>query len=215
MIAPPDIQISSLLYFLGTALRADDDIQRLTEARPSEIVNQTVEYQPMMAAGGQVHVLISQMPALALHVVSERPRIVPGTHHGREITAWLWYLFQPFQAEDRDMHGFTKGSRLSTLIWWRLQYYLKHQTLPPCVASDDVTFDLQSVSGIRTVEMLGESDRLEFDKVEGFRQPLKIWHGEAPYAKIPPATLDLIQLGITAEAGSGVGVSADVDVSAP
>jgi hypothetical protein len=212
MRCPPDIQISSLLYFLGQGLRQDKKITRLTGARPEEIVAQTVEYKPMKSAGDKIYLGPWQPPALCLHIDRERHRIVPGTHHGREFTAFLWYLFKPFQAEARDIPGPTKGSRWSTLIWWRLQYWLKHQTIPPEVPSDEVTFDLQSVSKIRTVDWDGYSERFEFDDIEGFRVPLKVWHGYAPYEEIPPTTLELISIGITSEAGSGVGVEADVDV---
>jgi len=212
MRCPPDIQVSSLLYYFGQGLRQDGEIQRLTEARPEEIVNKTVEYKPMESAGGKVYVLVSQFPCLAMHVESERHRIVPGTDHGREFQASLWYLFEPFGDESRDIPGPTKGQRWCTLIWWRLQYLLKHQTLPTEVPDDEVVFDLQSVSKIRTVEMDGSDQRFEFEDIEGMRIPLKVWHGYAPYEQIDPPTMELIELGITSEAGSGVGVEADVDV---
>jgi hypothetical protein len=209
MRCPPDIQVSSLLYFLGQGLRQDTEIVRLTGARPEEIVAQTVEYQPDNA---HVDILTSQMPALCLHIVSERHRLVPGTHHGREFNAMLWYLFQPQRDESMDIPGPTKVTRWCSLIWWRLQYWLKHQTLPAEVPAAQVSFDLQSVSGIRTVEMDGFSERIVFDKVVGIKVPLKVWHGKAPYTEIEPATMELIEIGITSEAGSGVGVEADVDV---
>ena len=213
MRAPPDIQVSSLLYYLGTALRQDSEIERLTGAAPEEIVSQTVEYKPMESGGGKIYLLGGvQLPCLALNIENERHRIVPGTHHGREFSANLWYLFRPFQSESADIHGYTKGQRLTTLIWWRIQYYLKHQQLPAEVPTDEATFDLQGVSKIRTVEMNGSSDRFEFEKVEGMRIPLTVWHGYAPYEAIDPPIMELISLGITSEAGSGVGVEADIDV---
>jgi hypothetical protein len=206
---PPDIQVSSLLYFLGQGLRQDNEIQRLTGARPEEIVAKTVEYQP---DNTRIEVLKTQMPALCLNITSERHRLVPGTHHGREFMAMLWYIFEPQRDESRDIAGPTKVQRLCSLIWWRIQYWLKHQTLPPEVPSDEVTFDLQSVSGIRTVAMDGASERIVFDKVVGIKIPLKVWHGKAPYEEIDPTTLELIEIGITSEEGTGVGVEADVDV---
>jgi hypothetical protein len=211
--APPDIQVSSILYFLGQALRQDADIQRWTNARPEEIVAKTVEYEPIAKdRGNKYQVYVSQLPALCLHITSARPKIVAGTKRGREFTAMLWYLFKPFQAESREMHGFTKGDRLKSLIWWRIQHYLMYQRLP---IDDGYTFDLQAVSKIRTLEMDGETEWLAFDSVEGIKIPLKCWHGWAPYEEIDPTILELVTLGITSEAGSGVGVNANVDVSAP
>jgi hypothetical protein len=213
---PPDIQLSSILYYLGTALRQDDEIVKWTDARPEEIVAKTVEYQPIdRGPGNKLHLYVSQFPCLALHVTSERARGVPGTGvngkppNGREFTAWLWYLFQPFQSGDADTHGFTKGARLCSLIWWRIKHWLSVQQLP---ATGDSVFDFQAVSKIRTLEIDGSSDRVEFDNVEGIKIPLKVWHGHAPYEEVTPTTLELISLGITSEEGSGVGVSADVDV---
>jgi hypothetical protein len=216
MKTPPDIQVSSILYFLGQALRSDPEIQKWTEAAPEEIVAQTVEYQPLeRGPGGAISLMVTQLPALCLHIISEKPKPVPGTipPTGRQFRAWLWYLFRPFQSDGMETHGFTKGSRLCTLIWWRINYWLKKQKLYTTAAgADGPTFDLQAVSKIRLLEIDGESDRVEFDKVEGIKIPLKVWHGNAPYEEIDPTTLELITLGITSEEGSGVGVSANVDV---
>jgi hypothetical protein len=114
------------------------------------------------------------------------------------------------------MHGWTKGARWTTLIWHRIQYYLRKQKVWTVAGgADGPVFDLQSVAKIKTLLMDGESDRLEFEKVEGIKIPIKCWHWNAPYEEIDPPILELISLGITAESGSGVGVSANVDVSAP
>ena len=221
MRAPPDIQVSAILYYLGTALRADTDIQRLTEARPEEIVANTVEHTPMdvgSSGKGGLFLTANQMPALCLNITGERFKAVPGTGYTggpplrREFSATLWYVFQPFQSESRDMHGLTKGDRLCTLIWWRIKHHLSRQKLGD---SDAPTFDLQAVSKIRTITMDGSSERVIYDIVQGIKIPLTVWHGNAPYEEVDPAVLDLITLGITSEDGAGVGVSANVDVSAP
>jgi hypothetical protein len=215
--APPDIQVSSILYYLGYALRQDSVIQEHTEARPEEIVAQTVEYQPIdRGPGGKLHLYVSQLPALCLHIENERFRGVPGTGvvgkppRGREFTAWLWYVFLPFQSEGADMHGYTKGGRWTSLIWWRIKHWLSVQQLPG-VGTGPV-FDFQAVSNIRTLELDGSSDRFAFDSVEGIKIPLKVWHGATPYEEADPTVLEMISIGITSEAGTGVGVDADVDV---
>lgn len=220
MKAPPDIQVSSILYFLGTALRSDPEIQKWTEASPEQIVAQTVEYQPLeRGPGNKVHLMVTELPALCLHITGERRKVVPGTGNpprGREFDAKLWYLFKPFQSEGRSLHGFTKGSRFCSLIWWRIMHYLFNQKLWTVAAGDDdPSFDLQAISKIRLLETDGSSDRVEYAEVEGMTIPLKVWHGFAPYEEIDPPILKLIELGITSESGSGVGVDADVDVSAP
>jgi hypothetical protein len=172
----------------------------------------------MVSDKGKIYLFTSQLPALCLHVVDETERIIPGTKppRGREFRAWLWYLFQPFQGESLDMHGYTKGARLCTLIWWRVQHYMRKQKMFNLGAgADGPVFDLQTVAKIRLLEMDGASDRLEFETVEGIKIPLKCWHGWAPYEEVDPTILSTITLGITSEEGSGVGVSANVDVSAP
>ena len=218
MKAPPDIQVSSILYFLGTALRTDVDIQRWTEAAPEEIVAQTMEHAPIEhLAGGKIGFYATQLPCLALSIDTERFRACPGTNppRGREFMATLWYLFAPFQAES-ELHGYSKGQRFSTLMWWRIQYWLKKQKFFTADAGPDVpTFDLQAVSKIRTLEMNDSSERVGYAFAEGLKIPLKVWHAFAPYEEVDPAILNLITLGITSEAGAGVGVIADVDVSAP
>jgi len=216
--APPDIQVSWLLWYLGTALRGDIEIQRLTEARPEEIVASTVEHAPMDVGGGKGALFITnnQMPALCLNITSERHKGVQGTGYlgkpmlGREFNAILWYVFRPFESEDRDMHGMTKGHRLCTLVWWRIAHALARQKL-----GDDLgpSFDLQAVSGIRKIDPLTEStERVLFDIVQGIKIPITVWHGKAPYSEVAPPILELIELGITSEEGSGVGVDADVDL---
>ncbi len=218
MKAPPDIQVSSILYFLGTALRSDPEIQKWTEAAPEEIVAQTVEHRPLERSGKDINVYVTQFPALCLNIDNERFRVVSGTKppRGREFNATLWYIFRTFQAEGADMHGFTKGDRLCSLIWWRIQYWLKKQKLFTAAAGADApTFDLQTVSKIRTLEMNDTDKRFQYDSIEGLKIPLKVWHGFAPYEEVDPAVLDLISVGITAAAGAGYGVDADVDVSAP
>jgi hypothetical protein len=214
---PPDIQVSSILYYLGYALRQDDEIVKQTGARPEEIVAQTVEYQPIdRGPGNKLHLYVSQLPSLCLNIDSERHRGVPGTGvngkppRGREFNATLWYVFQPFQSYDEDIHGFTKGQRYCSLMWWRIKHWLSVQQLPG-IGTGPV-FDFQAVSGIRTLELDGSSDRFAFDSVEGIKIPLKVWHGVTPYEEADPTILELISLGITSEAGSGVGVDADVDV---
>jgi len=210
------MQVSSILYFLGQSLRSDPDIQKWTEASPEQIVAQTVEYQPLeRGPGGKVHLLTTELPALCLNIVSERFKAVPGTNppRGREFSAWIWYLYKPFQSEGRNLHGFTKGQRYSSLIWWRIQYWLKKQkwfTLP--AGASGPSYDLQDVGKIRLLEFDGSSDRVEFAQVEGIKIPIKVWHGYAPYHEADPPILELLTLGITSEEGSGVGVSANVDV---
>lgn len=217
MKAPPDIQVSSILYYLGYALRQDDEIVKWTEARPEQIVAQTCEYQPIdRGPSNKLYLYVSQLPALCLHVDNERFKGVPGTGvngkppRGREFNATLWYVFQPFQSEGVDMHGFTKGQRYCSLMWWRIKHWLSVQQLP-AVGTGPV-FDFQTVSGIRKLELDGSSDRFALDSVEGIKIPLKVWHGATPYEEVDPPILELISLGITSEAGSGVGVDADVDV---
>ena len=220
MKAPPDIQVSSILTFLATALRSDPDVQKWTEARPEQLVAQTVEYKPLdRGPGGKVNLYVTELPIMALYITGERRKVVPGTGNpprGREFTAQLWYLFKPFQSEGRDLHGFTKGSRFCSLVWWTLHKYLYNQKLWTVAAgADGPTFDLQDVSKIRLLEMDGVSTRVEYAEVEGITIPLKCWHGFAPYEEIDPAILELVTVGITSEEGMGVGVDADVDVSAP
>ena len=221
MKAPPDIQVSSILYFLGTALRSDPEIQKWTEASPEQIVAQTIEHLPIdHQPGGKIGFYATELPCLALNIDSERFRGVSGTGQGkprgREFQATLWYLFQPFQAKSREMHGYTMGQRLCTLMWWRIKHWLSVQKLYTAAGGADApTFDLQAVSKIRTLEMNDSSERVGYAFAEGLKIPLTVWHGFAPYEEVDPAVLDLISLGITSEAGTGVGVDADVDVSAP
>ena len=165
---------------------------------------------------GGLFITNNQMPALCLNIVSERARGVPGTGYmggpplGREFQAALWYLFRPFQSEDRDMHGLTKGDRLCTLMWWRIKHHLAKQKLGSSVYGP--TFDLQDVSKIRTLEVTGSSERVSYDIVQGIKIPITVWHGHAPYEEVSPPILEMIELGITSEEGSGVGVEADVDL---
>lgn len=219
MKTPPDIQVSSILYFLGMALRSDPEIQRWTEASPDEIVAKTMEHAPIEhLQGGKIGFYATQLPCLALSINTERFRACPGTNppRGREFNATLWYLFAPFQSESAEIHGYTKGQRFSTLMWWRIQYWLKKQKLFTADAGiDEPSFDLQSVSKIRILEMNDPGERVGYSFAEGLKIPLKVWHAFAPYEEVDPAVLDLIALGITSDAGAGVGVSANVDVSAP
>lgn len=215
MKAPPDIQVSSILYFLGTALRTDPEIQKWTEAAPEEIVAKTLEHKPLERSGKDINVYTTEFPCLALNIDSERFRTVPGTDppRGREFNATLWYVFRTFQSEGADMPGFTKGDRLCTLMWWRIQYWLKKQKLFTAAAGADApVFDLQAVSKIRTLEMNDADERFQFDSIEGLKIPLTVWHGHAPYEEVDPAYMELIELGITSESGTGVGVEADVDL---
>lgn len=215
MIPPQDIQVSGVLYFLATALRSDTEIQKITEASPDEIVAQTAEYQPMeKGPGGKIYLLSSQLPCLALHIVDEKEKIVPGTKRGREFTAWLWYLFRPFQSQSHDVHGYTMGERLCSLVWWRIQHWLMYCKLFSLSAgADGPTFDLCETAKIREIALTGNSDRIQFSEVEGIKIPIKVWHGWAPYDEIDPVILRTISLGITAESGSGVSVGATIDVS--
>jgi hypothetical protein len=218
MKAPPDIQVSWLLWYLGTALRGDIEIQKWTEARPEEIIASTAEHAPIDVGGGRGRLFLTnnQMPALCLNILSERHKGVPGTgiiggpNLGREFKAMLWYVFRPFESEGYDMHGLTKGDRLCTLIWWRLKHHLAKQKLG---SGFGPSFDLQRVSGIRTIDPLTEStERVMFDIVQGIKIPLTVWHGKAPYSEVVPPTLEMVELAITSKEGSGVGVEADVDL---
>ena len=141
---------------------------------------------------------------------------MPGTipPAGREFIGWIWYLFRPFQAEDIETPGPTKDSRLCSLMWWRIQHYCyKHKLYTLSAGADAPTWNLQSLGKIRTLEFDGPDTRIDFDKVAGIRIPIKVWHGHAPYEETDPTALDLVSMTITEQAGAGLGVSANVDVT--
>lgn len=216
MKCPPDIQVTATLSFLAHALRSDPEIARLTEAAPDEIVAATAEFQPIdRGPGGKLMLYQTELPALCLHIVNERFRPVQGTNPpvGREFTAWLWYLFAPFQAEDIETPGFAKNSRFCSLMWWRIQHYCyRHSMYTMAAGVDGPTWNLQDVGKIRLMEFDGPDERIELAEVEGIKIPIKIWHGNAPYHQIEPVTLEMISMTLTEQAGAGVGVSANVDV---
>jgi hypothetical protein len=165
---------------------------------------------------GALFLTNNQMPALCLNILSERHKGVTGTGYlgkpnlGREFNAMLWYVFRPFESEDRDMHGMTKGQRLCTLVWWRLAHHLARQKLGD---SNGPSFDLQATSGIRKIDPLTENtERVMFDIVQGIKIPITVWHGKAPYSEVDPPILELVDIGITNVEVPKIGIDLDADL---
>jgi hypothetical protein len=202
------------LLFLGQALRQDPLLQKWTQARPEELVAELIEFQPLQRADGQLYMFDGRMPALALHAVSAEPQR-KGKRWGRVTTYWLWYVFNPFQSDEYNIHGLTKGDRLKSIIQWRLMYWLYKQKLPDTVPTDEAVTDLQALSLIRKLEV-GTTEYFNEGEIEGLKMTLTIDHLFAPYEETDPATFDLLDFSIhTFSAGTPLvpelEVEADID----
>ena len=170
----------------------DPYIAKWAEAMPEEIVAQAVEYQPIERSSEGIALLISQLPALALHIDTATMKR-RGGRWGRIASCSLWYLFKSQQAEGMEIHGFEKNERWKSLIAWRLAYWLKKQKLPATTETE--VFDLQESSKIRTLEV-DSMEWLDIGTLQGLKFSLTLEHAFAPYEEIDPATFDLLDLSI-------------------
>ncbi len=209
MRTPPDLQVRSILVFLREALKSDKEILQETGARPEEIVASIAEYQPIQRDDGKNWVLVSMLPCLALNVESSIPKHFGSPRRGRVFTASLWYIFNTFQSEGKDIHGLTKTERFKSLINWKITHYLRYCQIP--IGVDNPTIDLSTLAKIRTLKQMG-TDYFNVGSLQGIKTTIEVAHLFAPYTEVTPAMFELLDLTITEDAGAGLSVEADIDV---